>query len=211
MARREKAMRRRLWWTILALGPLLIATCTTVGSVGSLDDTGGAATGRSSRAGTASSSTPPHMIESPAPRTGTDPLTGITLQPPTAAAGADAINGHEYDQIVPADLQYACIFSLLSARDCTDPSLQSCDCTDPTNDNPLCAPDPTKGGRPTLQVRAKAYPALRQLQVLHDLGSQAVTTSICPAQLVDPTAADFAYRPAIAAILARVAVRLAGP
>ena len=153
----------------------------------------------------------PHMIASPSPRTGTDPLTGVTLAPATADAGADPINGHEYTQSVPADLQYACIFPLVAARDCTDPSFTSCDCTDPANDNPLCAPDPSKGGQHTLQVRAKAYPALRQLQVLEALGSQGVTASVCPAQLANATRADYAYRPALQALLDRVAARLTGP
>ncbi len=153
----------------------------------------------------------PHMIESPAPRSGTDPLTGVTLAPATADAGADPINGHEYTQSVPADLEYACIFPLTLPRDCTGASAQACDCTDPQNDNPLCAPDPSNGGRRTLQVAAKAYPALRQLQVLSGLGSQGVTASICPAQQDQPSGTDYAYRPAIQALLDRMAVRLIGP
>jgi hypothetical protein len=157
----------------------------------------------------------PHMIESTTPRTGTDPLTGVTLAPTTAPAGTDAINGHEYTpgtvqgvQTVPDDLQYACIFPLQTPRDCSDPGIVSCDCGDPLNDNPLCEPDPSKGGNRTLQVRAKAYPGIRQLNVIRDLGPQGVASSICPTQQNDPSRADYAYRPAIGALIERVQLRL---
>ena len=160
----------------------------------------------------------PHMIESSAPRTGTDPITGDALAPPTSPAGSDPINGHEYTtgtkngvQIAPDDLEYACIFPLAVARDCSDPSVGVCDCNDPKNDNPLCEPDPTKGGNRTLQTRAKGYPGIRQLNVLRDLGPQGVAASICPAQQMDPTRSDFAYRPAIRALVTRVKSRLKTP
>ena len=160
----------------------------------------------------------PHMIESTAPRMGTDPLTGVTLAPPTSASGADAINGHEYTvgtkngvQVARDDLEYACIFDLAKPRDCSDPSVASCECSDPKNDNPLCEPDPSKGGDRTRQVRAKSYPSIRQLNVLRDLGPQGVASSICPAQHNDPARPDFAYRPAIQALVTRVKARLRTP
>ena len=157
----------------------------------------------------------PHMIESTSPRQGTNPITGDAIAPTSAPAGTNPINGHEYTsntkngvQITPNDLQYACIFPLAQPRDCSDPTLVACDCGDPENDNPLCEPDPSKGGDRTLQVRAKAYPGARQLQVLRDLGPNGVASSICPAQANDPTRVDYAYRPAIQALIARVASRL---
>jgi hypothetical protein len=158
----------------------------------------------------------PHMIESPAPRSGTNPITGDTLAPPSQTAGTDAINGHEYTtgtqqgvQVAPDDLEYACIFPLATPRDCSDPSVVSCDCSDPQNDNPLCAQNGS-GGR-TLQTHGKAYPGLRQLNVLRDLGPQGVASSICPAQQMNPAQADYAYRPAIQALVTRVKSRLKTP
>jgi hypothetical protein len=159
----------------------------------------------------------PHMIESITPRSGTDPITGVTLAPTTAPAGTDAINGHEYTpgtimgvQSVPDDLQYACIFDLPSPRDCSDTSIVSCDCSDPKNDNPLCEPDPSKGGNRTLQVRAKGYPGIRELQLIKAVGVQGIVGSICPAQLNDLAADDFGYRPAIGAIINRLKTALGG-
>ncbi|APR83734.1 Hypothetical protein A7982_09083 [Minicystis rosea] len=156
----------------------------------------------------------PHMIESPNARTGTNPITGTTLAPPTNAAGAgsDAINGHEYTpglvdgvQVVPDDLQYACIFPLVNPRDCVN-TPNPCDCADPKNDNPLC--EPTDAANPTTtrtqQARAKAYPGLRQLNVIRDLGPQGVAGSICPVQQVDSSRSDYAYRPSINALIQRV-------
>jgi len=159
----------------------------------------------------------PHMIESDAPRTGTNPITGDTLAPPSmTSGGTDAINGHEYTpgtkdgvQTVPDDLEYACVFPLQTPRNCADPNVSSCDCTDPMNDNPLCADNGTNGR--TLQTHAKAYPGIRQLNVIRDLGPQGVASSICPLQQLDPTRADYAYRPAIQALVARVRSRLKTP
>jgi len=157
----------------------------------------------------------PHMIESDAPRTGTSPITGATLAPPAQAEGGpDAISGHEYTpgttggvQYAPDSLEYACIFPLPVPRDCADPGNLACDCTDPLNDNPLCASG--AGGR-TLQTHAKAYPGIRQLSLVKALGSQGVVGSICPAQVHDPGAGDYGYRPAIGAVLDALADRLGG-
>ncbi|HRI67738.1 MAG TPA: hypothetical protein PK156_26025, partial [Polyangium sp.] len=145
-----------------------------------------------------------HMIESVEKRPGlADASTPL----------ADPIHGHEWT-IPNDDLQYACIFPLLpgSERDCTDMSLSSCDCRAAANDNPLCAPDPNLGNAETLQVRAKAYPSLRPLEVLRDMGMQGVVASVCPAQLFDPSesAADFGYRAAVDAIRDRLKPAIAG-
>jgi hypothetical protein len=151
----------------------------------------------------------PHMIASTSPRMGTDPATGTSLAPPGSPSGTDPINGHEFSQATPVELEYACIFTLLESRDCTT-STAPCECTDPQNDNPLCDPDPTKNDQRTLQVRDKATPSLRQLQVLRALGAQAAVASICPAQRLDPVRLDFGYRPAIRALVERVSRRAAG-
>ncbi|APR83807.1 Hypothetical protein A7982_09156 [Minicystis rosea] len=162
----------------------------------------------------------PHMIESTSPRQGSNALTGATIAPPTNApgAGTDPLNGHEYtpglvdgQQVVPDDLQYACIFKLPQARDCKS-TPNSCDCSEPKNDNPLC--EPTDDANPTTtrtqQVRAKAYPGIRELQLVKKLGAQGIVGSICPAQLDNQDAADFGYRPAIGSIIDRLKVALGG-
>jgi hypothetical protein len=139
----------------------------------------------------------PFMIESVQKRSGQNPITGDSLD-----AQANAINGHEWT-IANDDLQYACIFKLLpgTQRDCTDTSMVSCDCDEKTKDNPLCEKDPAHGNAPTLQVRAKAYPGIRQLSLLRSLGDQATVGSVCAAQVDNEEAADFGYRPALDAVL----------
>jgi hypothetical protein len=149
----------------------------------------------------------PHMVESMLPRSGTNPVTGDTIAPVGSPAGADPIHGHEYSIPAKDDLQYACVMELPTPRDCADGSEPSCDCQDPANDNPLCEVDPATGDR-TLQVRAKAYPGLRQLSVLEGLGDQGVVGSICVSQIDNPAQADYGYRPAAQAILARIKSRL---
>jgi hypothetical protein len=62
----------------------------------------------------------------------------------------------------------------------------------------------------TLQVRAKAYPGTRHLAVLKGLGAQGVVASVCAAQLDAPSSADYAYRPALQAVIERVTPILSG-
>ena len=160
----------------------------------------------------------PHMIEDDKPRSGTDPITGDVLSPPSMTEGGpDKINGHEYTpgtimgvQDHPDDIEYACIFELPQPRDCSDPAQVSCDCSDPKNDNPLCAADPAHNGDRTLQTHAKAYPGIRELQVLKSLGAQGIVGSICPSQLGDLSGADFGYRPAIQGIINRLKLAFGG-
>jgi len=146
----------------------------------------------------------PHMIETYQVRQGL---------PDSSNPLSDPIHGHEWT-IPNDDLQYACIFPVLpgNERDCTDTSLEACDCTAKSNDNPLCAPNPADGNNPTLQVRAKAYPSLRPLQLLRDLGSQGLVASVCPAQLTDSSylAYDFGYRAAMGALQDRLKPAFAG-
>jgi hypothetical protein len=144
----------------------------------------------------------PHMIESIAPRNG---LAGTN-----GAPRADAIHGHEWDpsQDMPAnaDLQYACVFDLSAPKTCT--SAADCDCASPAmSKNPVCQ-DLATGAYSTKQTRAKAYPGIRELQVMKGLGDQAIVASICPANTTDPMRADFGYRPVIAAIVNRLRPQL---
>lgn len=119
-------------------------------------------------------------------------------------AGSDAnYNGGDRPIVDRDDLQYACIFDLAVSRDCTNMDLSSCDCTAPNSSNPLCDPNTT-----TLQIGAKAYPGLREIELVKSLGDQGVLTSICPAQITDAAQADYAYRPVVRALVERMATRL---
>ncbi len=135
------------------------------------------------------------MIQSIDPRSGINPVTGDSIQPTTAGEGASVINGHEYSNPQRSDLQYSCIFPLLTPRDCSTGTETACDCDDASNDNPLCVSNPADNNNPTLQKYGKAYPGTRLLQVLKGVGNRAVVGSVCPAQLADDQTADFAYRP----------------
>jgi len=150
----------------------------------------------------------PFMIESLVPRSGSHPLTGAGMEPPTAAGAANPINGHEYNT-GDGDLQYACTFALPEPRDCTTETRGSCDCIDGQTttlaeaQNPLCqaAGSTTADNQ---QRYAKAYPSTRILQVLRGLSQGAVVSSICPGNLSDPAAPDFGYRPVIPPLMDRV-------
>jgi hypothetical protein len=150
----------------------------------------------------------PFMVESTVPRSGTDPITGAAIAPVTTTdgqgskVGGSLLNDHERTiRNPPDDIEYACIFDLPTPRDCTTAGT-SCDCpnmTGVTTDNPLC--DPTK---PTSQIKAKAYPGIKHLAIAKGLGAQGIVGSICPKQLTDPTAPDYAYRPSVKAIVDRL-------
>jgi hypothetical protein len=154
----------------------------------------------------------PLMVEAIDPRpVGTPhPLLGQ----PAAIASADStdaaanpINGHEqrtldYDR---SDLQFACIFPFAEPRPCTTGADEACDCTAdayPKN-SPLCS-YPAQDADGT-QLYGKAYPSLRELEVLRELGDQAVVASVCAKKTSpDGTAAadpHYGYNPAITALI----------
>ncbi len=54
-----------------------------------------------------------------------------------------------------------------------------------------------------MQLRAKAYPGVRELEVLQGLGSQGIVASICPGNF-DTQAPDYGYNPAVGAIVERL-------
>jgi hypothetical protein len=164
----------------------------------------------------------PLMIESVEPRTGTGPATGEALAPPDSTFDANTINGHEWRvqggdaEGRLGDLQYACVFPLAEPVPCLTnaeldelgeeaaANIPNCDCTDYGADsfkNPLCqGPDGSYG---LTQTRAKAYPGVRELQVLKAFGTNSVVASICP-KTTDRAALDYGYRPAMAAIIERL-------
>src|SRR5690606_16765319 len=110
----------------------------------------------------------------------------------------------------PDDLQYACIFPLATPRDCSmrDPATEACDCFQGEFDRPLCEETPGTSPPGTTQYWAKAYPGGRHLEVLKEYGANSIVASICARNVTDPNAADFGYRPAIAAIVDRLKEQL---
>ncbi|MBN1609397.1 MAG: hypothetical protein JW940_22390, partial [Polyangiaceae bacterium] len=165
------------------------------------------------------------MWESTTPRTDgpAHPLTGIAPAPPEAQPDANPINGHEWSPVNNEDLEYACIFDLApvlggQARDCTAIGKQTCDCFDPTDDlatvnarlKPLC--QQPNGSYSTVQTRAKAYPGLRELEVLKFYGDNSIVASICPKVLtgVGTNDPNYGYNPAVGAIIDRLKEKLGG-
>ncbi len=150
----------------------------------------------------------PLMVESRDARTGKNPVTGDALAPPTSELASNPMNGHEHQ--AANDLQFACVFDLPAPVDCTKPG-QSCDCPDTSGAGnkdllPLCDP-----AQPTMQVRAKAYPGRRELEVLKAVGEQGIVASICPAQLSNDKAKDYGYDPAVGALVERLKKALGNP
>ena len=145
----------------------------------------------------------PHMVQSVTPRAG---LPGVT-----AADDADPIHGRERDT-AGLDLQFACTFPLETPFACT--GLAACDCTLPGGGTspgvdvggPLCG----KGDQANVQLRGKAYPGTRQLEVARLLGSRAIVSSLCPVHATEATPGDalFGYRSAMSALGDRMALSL---
>ncbi len=148
----------------------------------------------------------PLMIESISEREGVHPPTGFALAPSSSLdARANPINGHEMSLGTAGfDLQYACVFDLEVPRSCAG-AFQFCDC-DPQfaqgQNKPICQDE--TGSYGSTQYRAKAYPGLRQLQVLRGIGDNAIVASICARNVGTVTAEDFGYRPALRALLDRL-------
>ena len=151
----------------------------------------------------------PHMIQSVAPRDG--------VPPPSDARGDNGPTGPDGKETDPVgrdwktdadDLQYACTFTLPTARKCLA-SEASCDCAG-TKNPPLCGKDTGD------QLKAKAYPTAREFMVVRALGDQGVIASLCPITLAvkgatpEEQAADkaanpiYGYNPAVKAIIDRL-------
>ncbi|HSN97724.1 MAG TPA: hypothetical protein VLS89_05475 [Candidatus Nanopelagicales bacterium] len=147
----------------------------------------------------------PFMVESTGFRKGVNPITMTPITTPSESP--NPINGSEWTTSLKdsGDLQYACIFPLPvdAQRECTTDNDPTCDCDGPEGvENPLC--DGVK------QVRAKAYPGLRELSLIRSIGSQGIVGSVCPAQLDRQSRSDFGYRPAIGSIIERLKSALRG-
>ncbi len=149
----------------------------------------------------------PFMAESIEPRTtgATNPIDGTAITPPASTA-LNPINGHEQDVLdARDDLQFACIYPrepVLSPEDCTaNPHVCDCNADEFAKHSPVC--DGVTATSDGSQPYGKAYPALRELQVLKSLGGNGVVTSICPkSTTTDDPANDLGYglNPAVRAI-----------
>ncbi|MFO0613871.1 MAG: hypothetical protein U0414_14865 [Polyangiaceae bacterium] len=132
----------------------------------------------------------PNMIESIEKRPGVDP---------TSNGGDRTI-----DFLAPDDLQYACIFPLPTPL----PNGPNCGAKS-APDSPLCDP-----AMHSTQVAAAAYPGLRELAVMRDLGDKAVVGSVCePSTTIEeevdePNAATFGYNRTMTAMGNRIATLL---
>jgi hypothetical protein len=148
------------------------------------------------------------------------PADPFMIESSTARPGisdGNPINGREYDTgygfETLSDLELACIFPLAEPIDCAlhDENSEYCDCYADGNDLPLCEATPGASSPGTIQYYGKAYPGLRHLEVLHDygaLGGNATLASICPQNPTDAARPDYGYRPAMQAILGRIAPSL---
>jgi len=131
------------------------------------------------------------------------PIIGISgaLAPASATGQPNAINGHETNIKKGDDLQYACIFKLPQARaNCTGPGCD-CDADGVDYNRPQCEGN--------TQTSAKAYPGVRELQVLKDFGAKgtqnAIVGSICPKTLTgDKSDPAYGYNPVITALADRM-------
>ncbi len=121
----------------------------------------------------------PHMIESIAPRAGITEYTGDR--------SVDAINYGDHKNLQGDDLQYACVGPRQDTKATGD-----CDLPSKLASNPLC--DAATGTQPYF----KAYPGLRHLRIVKELGASGYVASICAKS----------YSPAIQGISAKLKAAL---
>jgi hypothetical protein len=131
-----------------------------------------------------------HMIESYLPRTGNSLPPGVVNAATCLPGGSDTcdpFNGREWDTRSAA-LELACTFPLAMPNpSCTRAELApGCDCGT-GGDMPVC--DAQTG----IQMRGKAYPSLRELDVARALGRQGIVGSICPRHVTESTPGDPLY------------------
>jgi hypothetical protein len=151
----------------------------------------------------------PRMIQSITPRDGrpgpgspdalaNDPLNKShrDWKTETAGVGQGALN----------DLQFACTFPLPGGPDGFQrPGTPNSDCS-PSSDAPLC----TGTGGARTQVRAKAYPTVRQFMVARALGDQGIAASLCPQETENTNSELYGYTPAVSTIVDRLKNALTG-
>ncbi len=149
----------------------------------------------------------PRMMQSTTPRAGRPGPDAPDF------VGADPGNASHRDwDTGKADLEYACTFAL-------PPSFQkpfddNGDCKN-ASDAPLCeakraasnvcGTNPGAPGCRRKQVRAKAFPTVRELEVVRALGEQGIAASLCPQETADTTSPLYGYNPGVKAIVDRLA------
>ncbi len=148
----------------------------------------------------------PFMISSTGerPSGARNPLTGDRIVPIGSQDPlANAINGHEFETrfdfgvgFISYELQYACIYPLATPLNCAEDEL--CECVKGQNRHRAVCQPPQGGPATTTQYFAGATPAPRILEVMKDLGPQAVPASVCPkAQQDDTLDPQHGYNPAM--------------
>jgi hypothetical protein len=99
------------------------------------------------------------------------------------------------------DLQFACTFPIPAAdQRAFNPNDQAADCADGST-APLCGGP----GTSRKQVRAKAFPTIREFSVVRALGDQGIAASLCPQETASPTSPLYGYNPAVKTIVDRLA------
>lgn len=151
----------------------------------------------------------PLMVASVEPRSGTHPITDEPLAPEDSANPfANSINGHEFFNTDNSELQYACIFPMLTPLDCSEESnIESgCVCQESVLDkNKALCQEPNGSVATMTQYFAGATPGLRQLELMSKL-PHGVPASICPKDIDgNDGASAYGYNPAMRALLKELA------
>lgn len=117
------------------------------------------------------------------------------------AEGADPDNNTFRDwDTKKRDLQYACTFPI--PQNLQKPIASDGDCKI-NSDAPLCADNNTSVAR--VQVRAKAFPTVREIQVVKQLGAQGILSSLCPRVTEgNQDSPAYGYNPAVNEIVDRL-------
>jgi hypothetical protein len=154
------------------------------------------------------------MIESvdPRPEGTPHPLLADADIVGTGKPATNPINGREQvAQDYRDDLQFACVYDLPAIIGPTACAADSDSC--PCNADEFDKQSPLCGGimqdSDGAQLKSGAYPSLRELEVLRDIGSQAVVASVCPKNVTvggtspsdDP---NYGYNPATHALADRM-------
>jgi hypothetical protein len=125
----------------------------------------------------------------------------------SSSVGTNAINGHEQNVVNRDELQYACTYPLPTPIPCDTTNGDGCDCnaSEREYNRPVC--QYSSDGQDGTQTHGKAFPSVRQLQVLKGFGDNAAVASICPKNVVAQgdaaTDPDYGYNPAIHALVDR--------
>ena len=110
-----------------------------------------------------------------------------------------------------ADLNYACTFTLETPRDVSATDIAGPGDCNKHYDSEACNPVAKSEATTRKQIRAKAYPTTRELQLARALGSRGIAASLCPlriapaAGLTKDSDPDYGYNPAVKSIVDRLA------